>query len=157
MVLNIGGKDYTIEFTIEASLCNKCTEKVTGLMVGLAEAENEDDIKGVVKSIADVPQTTLTMFYAGLLENHSDEIKSMDDAKELVKTYLKEHREDGTGNFYALMELLIEQMGNDDFFSLIGLDKMFQTEETKKQAKVPQDHKKKTTTKKTSTEKVGEK
>lgn len=157
MVLNIGGNDYTIEYSIEASLCNECTEKVTGLMVGLAEAENEDDIKGVVKSIADVPQTTLTMFYAGLLENHSDEIKSMDDAKELVKTYLKEHREDGTGNFYALMELLIEQMGNDDFFSLIGLDKMFQTEETKKQAKVPQDHKKKTTTKKTSTEKVGEK
>lgn len=157
MVLNIGGNDYTFEYSIEASLCNECTEKVTGLMVGLAEAQSEEDIKGVVKSIADVPQTTLTMFYAGLLENHSDEIKSMDDAKELVKTYLKEHREDGTGNFYALMELLIEQMGNDDFFSLIGLDKMFQTEETKKQAKVPQDHKKKTTTKKTSTEKVGEK
>ena len=157
MVLNIGGKDYTIEYSIEASLCNECTEKVTGLMVGLSQAQNEDDIRGVVKSIADVPKTTLTMFYAGLLENHSDEIKSMDDAKELVKTYLKEHREDGTGNFYALMELLIEQMGNDDFFSLIGLDKMFQTEETKKQAKVPQDHKKKTTTKKTSAEKVGEK
>lgn len=157
MVLNIGGKDYTIEYSIEASLCNECTEKVTGLMVGLAEAQSEEDIKGVVKSIADVPRTTLTMFYAGLIENHSDEVQSMEEAKELVKTYLKEHKEDGTGNFYALMELLIEQMGNDDFFNLIGMDKMFQTEEEVKPKKVPQDHKKKTTTKKTSAEKVGEK
>lgn len=157
MVLNIGGKDYTIEYSIEASLCNECTEKVTGLMVNLAEAQSEDDIKGVVKSIADVPKTTLTMFYAGLIENHADEIQSMEEAKELVKTYMKEHKEDGTGNFYALMELLIEQMGNDDFFSLIGLDKMFQTDEETKPKKVPQDHKKKTTTKKTSTVKVGEK
>ena len=157
MVLKIGGNNYTIEFSIEASLCNECTEKVTGLMVNLAEAQSDDDIKGVVKSIADVPQTALTMFYAGLIENHSDEIKSMDDAKQLVRTYFKEHKEDGTGNFYALMELMIEQMGNDDFFNLIGLEKMFQTEEEVKPTKTPQDHKKKTTTKKTSTEKVGEK
>lgn len=158
MVLNIGGKEYTIEFSIEASLCNSCTEKVTNLMVGLSESQNEEDIKGVVKSIADIPSTTLTMFYAGLLENHSDDIQSMDDAKELAKTYLLEHKEDGDGDFYSLMNLMVEQMGNDGFFNLIGLDKMFQTEEEMKNTvKVPQDHKKKSTTKKTSAEKVGEK
>ena len=155
MVLNIGGKDYTIEYSIEASLCNECTEKVTGLMVGLSEAQSEEDIKGVVKSIADVPMTTLTMFYAGLIENHADEVQSMADAKQLVRVYMQEHKEDGTGNFYALMELLIEQMGNDDFFNLIGMDKMFQTEEVKPMKK-PKDHKKKTTNK-TSNAKVGEK
>lgn len=157
MVLNIGGNNYTIEFSIEASLYNSCTEKVTNLMFGLSNAKDEDGIKQVVKSISDIPSTTLTMFYAGLLENHSRDVKSIDDAKELVKTYLKEHKEDGTGNFYALMELLIEQMGNDDFFNLIGLENLFQTEEETKSVKIPQDHKKKTTTKKTSTEKVGEK
>ncbi len=28
-IVNIGGKDYTFEFTMEASLYNECTEKVT--------------------------------------------------------------------------------------------------------------------------------
>lgn len=157
MVLNIGGNDYTIEFTIEASLCGLCTEKVTMLMANLSQAESESDIKGVVKSISDVPSTALALLYGGLLEHHSDEIKTIDDAKSLIRIYLNEHKEDGTGDFYSIMDLMIEQMTNDGFFKLIGVDKMFQTEETKKQAKVPQDHKKKTTTKKTSTAKVGEK
>ena len=47
------------------------------------------------------------------------------------------------------MELLLEDMGNDGFFELIGLDKMFQTEEKKKAPKTPQDHKKKTSIKPT--------
>lgn len=147
MVLNIGGKNYTIEFTIEASLYSACTEKVTTLMVALSKTSSEEDVKGVVSAIADVPQTALTMFYAGLMENHGEEIRSVADAKELIKVYFKERKDDEQGNFYALMELMIEQMGNDDFFKLIGLDKMFQEQsESNKTVKKPQDHKKKATT-----------
>lgn len=149
--LTIGGKDYHIEYTIEASLYNECTEKVTGLMASLGNASNTNEIKEMLSSIADIPQTVLTMFYAGLLEHHGEEgdrtILSKKDAKNLIRQYLLEHKDDDTGNFYGVMELLVEQMGNDGFFELIGLNRlMTQTaEEEKKTRKIPQDHKKKVT------------
>ena len=40
------------------------------------------------------------------------------------------------------MEKLIEEMANDGFFGMIGLDKMFQAEQ-RREPKKPQDHKKK--------------
>ena len=146
LVLNIGNKDYKIEFTIEASLCNECTEKVTNLMMNIAEASGKKAVREVVSSMTDVPQTTMTMFYAGLLEYHGEDgdgtVVNKDDAKKLLKKYFAEHKEDGTGNFYSLMELLIEQMGNDGFFKQIGLEQMFTQA---KEVKTPQDHKKKAT------------
>ena len=151
-VLNIGGNDYTFEFTIEASLYSECTEKVTGLMVGagFSQEENEDtkeQVKGMLSTMSDIPTVAMTMFYAGLLEHHSDTVKSLKDAKALVKQYLSEHKDDDKGNFYAIMQEMMECMADDDFFKLIGLDKMFQPTDEKKVVKIPQDHKKKTTTK----------
>lgn len=142
--LKIGNKEYKIEFTIEASLYNECTEKVTNFMMSIGEAENKNDLKGVISSMADIPQTALTLFYAGLLEHHGEEgdgtVLSKSDAKKLIKQYISEHSEDETGNFYGVMGLLIEQMGNDGFFELIGLGALMNpTKEPKK----PQDHKKK--------------
>lgn len=146
MTLNIGNKEYKIEFTIEASLCNECTEQVTNLMMSVADASEKQEIKSVVKSMVNIPNTALTMLYAGLLEHHGDEIATIEDAKCLIKEYFAEHKEDGKGNFYALMELLMEQMGNDGFFRQIGLEQMAeQAEEQVKEAKMPQDHKKKAT------------
>lgn len=156
MVLNIKGKDYTFEFTIEASLYNKCTESIAGLFADLSIAQEEQDIKKTISSLGNLPQTTLTMFYAGLMEYHSDEITSIDDAKNLLRDYFKEHKEDGKGNFYEVMQLMLEQMENDGFFEQIGLTQMLTEENQVKEVKKPQDHKKKTTTKKTQTE-VGEK
>lgn len=148
-VLNIGGVDYTFEFTIEASLYSECTEKVTGLMAnaGMAQAEEGnamEQVKGMLSTMADIPTVAMTMFYAGLMEHHSDTVRSLKDAKVLVKKYLAEHKDDDKGNFYAIMQDMMECMADDDFFKLIGLDKMFQTE-SKKVTKMPQDHKKKTT------------
>lgn len=150
--LNIGGKEYKIEFTMEASLCNDCTEKVTGLMLKIAEADDKKAIKDMISTMSDIPQTSLTMFYAGLLEHHGPDgdgsVKSLKDAKALIKQYFNEHAEDGTGNFYDVLQILIEQMGEDGFFKQIGLEQMMnQTEEpkAKKEPKTPQDHKKKTT------------
>lgn len=159
-VINIGGKDYTIEFTIEASLYSECTEKVMGLMLSIADAGEKDELSAIAPSMSDIPQTTLTMFYAGLLEHHGEEgdgtVLTKKDAKKLIKQYLDEHKEDETGNFYGLMELMIEIMTDDDFFNQIGLKQLFQETQTEKEVKTPQDHKKKTTTTRKST-KAGEK
>lgn len=140
--LKIGNKVYKVEYTIEASLCNECTEKVTNLMTGFAVAETEDAKKQFISTIADIPQTTLSMFYAGLLEHHGEDadksVCSKDDAKKLLKQYLSENK----SSFYELMEVLIEEMGEDGFFDLIGLTKMMEKVQTK-EPKKPQDHKKK--------------
>lgn len=140
--LKIGNKVYKVEYTIEASLCNECTEKVTNLMTGFAVAETEDAKKQFISTIADIPQTTLSMFFAGLLEHHGEDadksVCNKDDAKKLLKQYLSENK----SSFYELMEVLIEEMGEDGFFDLIGLTKMMEKAQAK-EPKKPQDHKKK--------------
>ena len=155
-VITIGGIDYTFEFSIEASLYSEVTEKVTSLMVGagLSQTEEEDSkeqVKEMLATMSDIPTVAMTMFYAGLIEHHGSlgdgRVKSIKDAKALVKTYLAEHKDDDKGNFYAIMQEMMECMADDDFFKLIGLDKMFQPTDEKKVAKIPQDHKKKATTK----------
>ena len=61
------------------------------------------------------------------------------------KNFIEEHKDDEDGNFYGIMTLCIEKMGEDNFFDLIGLNKMLGIEpEQKKEPKKPQDHKKKT-------------
>lgn len=145
--LTIGKEEYTIEFSIEASLHKDCTEKVTCLMAGVAEAQSKENIKALISSMADIPQTTLHMLHAGLLEHRED--WSIKDTKNLIKQYLIERKGQEDGNYYSLMEYLIEIMAEDGFFEMIGLDKMFQPEE--KEQKKSQDHKKK------SNEKVIEK
>lgn len=145
--INIGGKDYKIEFTIEASLYNECTTKVTDLMLSLGEAESRENVKDMISTLSDIPQTTLTMFYAGLLEHHGEDgdksVLSKKDAKKLIKTYFDEHKEDETGNFYGVMQLMIECMADDDFFKQIGLTQI--TQQSENVPKTPQDHKRKTT------------
>lgn len=140
--IEINGRDYIIEYSIEASLYKECTEKITNLMTGLAVADNKSDIKELISNIADIPQATLHMFHAGLLEHHELELV---ESKKLLAQYLKENKGSENGNFYSLMGVLIEEMGNDGFFEMIGLDKMFQTTPKKKTPKAPQDHKKKIT------------
>lgn len=150
-ILEINGKEYKLEFTIEASLYKDCTEKVTGFMSNVASTEDGEDNKGKIKDListmSDIPQTTLTMFYAGLMEHHGEDgdqtVMSLHDAKKLIKQYFKEHQEDETGNFYGVMQILLEQMGEDGFFKQIGLEQI--AEQTTKEVKTPQDHKRKLT------------
>ena len=101
-------------------------------------------VKNIIKGMSSIPQTTLHMFYAGLLEHHgtgSDgdgTVTSIDDAKTLLKQHISENKT----NFYAVMEMIMGQMAEDGFLDLIGLNEMLQTEEEepKKTPKVPQDH-----------------
>ena len=164
--ITIDGKEYTIEFSIEATLYNECTESVMAFFIAPqaieSQVENsteeneatrfENGIKRSISEMADVPQKALTLFYAGLLEHHGTDsgdgsVKSVKDAKKLLVTYMRENE---NVNLYDVLTDMINEMGNDNFFDKSGLSKMMENmnkeaEKQTKQLKQPQDHKKKTT------------
>ncbi len=160
MVIKVGNTEYTIEFSFEASLYGECTEKVISFMSAIPESGSAEEIKQFLTSLSDIPSTTLTMFYGGLMEHHGEDgdgtVLSKKDAKAVLRAYLEENKDNEDGTFYSVMEKMIEQMGEDGFFDRIGLTKILSAEAPKK-PKMPQDHKKKTTTKKASVSVVGEK
>lgn len=149
-ILNIGGQDYKLEFSVEASLYADCVSGLTSLMTDIEIAGEESNVKKLLSGISNIPQTALIMFYAGLMEAHGThpdgdgKVPNINVAKKLIAQYIKEHKEEESGNFYGVMLMCIEQMGEDGFFNLIGLlpimEKM--TEPVKKPRKSPQDHKK---------------
>lgn len=133
--ITINKQDYKFEFTIEASLYPECTETIMSSFVsaGMAQnlAEKEDGRSAVdelLKTMANIPQKTLTLFYSGLLENHN---LSKEEAKELLKEYLKESGKSFTDVLQEMMSILDE----DNFFDLIGLNKMFQPNEESRPGK----------------------
>lgn len=127
--IKIGEKEYKFEFTIEASLFNECTEKLTTFMANIGEAQDKAELKQMITSISDIPQTALTMFYAGLLEHHGEDgdgtVLTKKDAKRLIKQYFAENKDTGNDDFYSVLTLMIECMGDDGFFKRVGLEKMF--------------------------------
>lgn len=159
--ITIGGQEYTIEFSLEATLYNECTEKVMDMITSAsvarakidnkeinAEEKTEIALKTIVTSAADIPNRALILFYAGLLEHHGTEsgdgsIKSKKDAKKLMKEYIDEH--EGM-NLYDVMSEMMEEIMNDHFFEQIGADKMMENANKQiqnHQVKTPQDHKRK--------------
>lgn len=132
LVIEIGKKEYTIEFSIEASLCDECVSKLTNfLFAGTGRNDNANIIEAVLSTMTDMPSVALSLFYAGLLENHGKDgdglVKTKADAKKLMKQYFIEHKEDGEGTYYSLFQLLLGQMGADGFFDLIGLNQMIES------------------------------
>ena len=145
-ILPIGGKEYKLEYTVEASLYDDCIEKLItflGNTVGSAaelnipenatqeesEAVRQRFVKQSIAGISNLPATALSVFYAGLLEH-------------LVKQYFNDHIEDGTDTFYDIILICLEQMGEDGFFKRTGLEKLVTQSPKKRPVKTPQDHKK---------------
>ena len=132
--ITIGGKEYTFKFSVAASLYDDCTKSILDGFVTAGKLESsaknndvDSTIESVVDTFANVPQKAITMFYAGLMEYHGDEIKSMKDARELVGEYLEENKDDNgewTISFYDVLTEMMEIMADDNFFGLIGLEKM---------------------------------
>lgn len=160
--IKIGDKKYTIEFSIEATLYNECTEKILDLIAtaGITQNKLEDEnveaeekaesaVNVFVKSTADIPQKALALFYGGLIEHHGTEsgdksVKSKQDAKILMLQYMKENGK----TLFDIMNEMLEEVQKDNFFDLIGVEKVAEraqesVKEIQKQMKVPQDHKKK--------------
>lgn len=157
--ITIGQKEYTLEFSIDATLYNECTEKVMDLMVsaGIAQAEAEDDklsekekitvmANAFTTTVADIGNRALTLFYAGLLEHHGasgdNTVTSKQDAKRLIAQYINEN---AGLSLYDIVNEMVEEMGKDHFFEKIGVEKMVSNanQTVEKQIKTPQDHKKK--------------
>lgn len=146
--LKIAGKNYRIEYSVEAALYGDCTEKIAGFFMGGATAKNKDAIKSFVEKIADLPRLALGMFYAGLLEHHGENgdktVLSESDAKFLLTKLIKENKGGELGNFYGVLGALMGQMGEDGFFDMIGLAQITENlNQTIKAPKAPQDRKKK--------------
>ena len=146
--LTIGGKEYHLEYSIEATLYSDSVSSIAGMLTDPAIAEKEHDVKMLLSGMSNVPQTALTIFYAGLMEAHGThpngdgQVPDIQTAKGLIAEFMREHKEDEYGNFYGVMQMCIEQMGEDGFFDLVGLNAMTEGMKKKKPRKVPQDHKK---------------
>lgn len=145
--MKIGNENYKVEYSIEASLCDECVEKVTGFLCSVSNAEGKSAIRNFIDTLSDLPGTVLSLFYAGLLEHHGEDgdgaITSKNDAKKLLKLYMKENKDKEDGNYYSLLTVFIEQMEKDGFFKLIGLASMTkEVAEPQKMPKTPMDHQK---------------
>lgn len=140
--ITIGGKEYTIKFSVAASLYSDCTKTILDGFVNAGKVEASKDINYALDELLDtmsnLPQKTLTLFYAGLLEYHGrrgdKSVMSMDDAEDLITDYLSEAK--GTKSFSDIFSELMETMVEDNFFDLIGLNKMIEeTTEPKKRGR----------------------
>lgn len=151
--ITINNKDYTIEFSIEATMYNECIEDIMDMIIAAGKMQDnvgnikEDDEKSVSNiidtfknSVAEIPKRALNMFYGGLLEHHGSNgdrtVNSVADAKVLLATYVKE----SNLSLYEVLNDMVEQMAEDHFFDMIGVEKMLNDATPKK---VPQDHKRK--------------
>lgn len=143
--LTINGKEYTFKFSIEASLYNECTEAMMNMFLSFGEAQGEAEVASSIAkedtqsamehlrnamrktftSMSNIAQTALTLLYAGLLEEHSDTVRSKDDAKVILKDLVAENNY----NLYDVVNLMLEIMGEDHFFDLTGLSKLMNEEE----------------------------
>lgn len=157
--IQIGNEQYTLEYGFEAAenkavvqrMFNALSMSYIGKRLDL-EGENSKVemaaamIDGTADLISDMPFICKDAFYAGLLEHH--EI-SAEESKELMKQYMKENKL----SFKGLYEQIKETMEDDGFFDLTGLTEMVEEmnkedepeEKPEKVVKMPQDHKKKST------------
>lgn len=142
--ITINKKEYTFEYSIEASLYNECTKSVMdmfikgGFIQGEAEQGDTDGaMNNIIQSIADIPERALTLFYAGLLEHHGSEgdgsVLSKSDAKKILADFLKEKKK----SFRDVLGEMIELMVKDNFFDLIGLTEIAKETEKELENEIP--------------------
>lgn len=145
-VLKIGNKEYKFEYSLEASLYDQGIESLLDFLSNTAGAANMDKVTdgmdtgdkkeavGIImdklkNTITNIPRTAITLFYMGLLEHHGEDgdctVTSFGDAKRLAKQYYIDHEEEGTDTPVDLINLCLEQMGEDGFFKRTGLEKVF--------------------------------
>lgn len=149
--ITINGKDLKLEFTYEAAECKELIQKMFGVVSGAYILKNGNKGKvaaiydGAAEMVGEIPLICKTAFYAGLLENNP---ATEDEAKELMKAYMKENKLSYAGLYKEIKQC----MEDDGFFELSGLNEMLRdmNEEAVAQAeqnqpKTPQDHQKKST------------
>lgn len=136
MKLKVNEKEYTVTYRFKAMYDS---DFITDMFKTFENMDSNDDNDGI-KLFAELAPKTTNILLVGLQEEHSEEFKTFDDAKDLICNYFKENEDNQDVNMLGLYTELIKTMSEDGFLERIGLV------EKKKQAKTPQDHKKKTTT-----------
>lgn len=146
--ITVNGNDYKLEFSFEAAEKKDFVALMfrlasgAALLDGAEDMENptaKDMINGTVNMVADIPHICRIGFFTGLLENNP---LPEAEAKALMKSYMKEN-EIGYAELYDEIRKCME---DDGFFKLSGINKMLeQMQENQNQAKIPKDHKKKST------------
>ena len=155
--LMIGGKEYTIEYTFAAAEHKDTVQKIFNIVSGAyfvrrmgTETLATASIGATSEMVADIPNIVKTCFYSGLFENHK---VTEEEAYELMKQYMKENKY----SYKKLFDDIKKCMEEDGFFDLSGLTEMMKEmgeniqknlEQATKEPKKPQDHKKKSTSKK---------
>ena len=136
MQLKVNEKEYTVTYKFKAMYDS---DFITDMFKTFENMASNDDNDGI-KLFAELAPKTTNILLVGLQEEHSEEFKTFDDAKDLICNYFKENEDNQDINMLGLYTELINTMSEDGFLERIGLvDK-------KKEVKTPQDHKKKTTT-----------
>lgn len=136
MQLKVNEKEYTVTYKFKAMYDS---DFITDMFKTFENMASNDDNDGI-KLFAELAPKTTNILLVGLQEEHSEEFKTFDDAKDLICNYFKENEDNQDVNMLGLYTELINTMSEDGFLERIGLvDK-------KKEVKTPQDHKKKTTT-----------
>lgn len=135
-IITIGGKDYKLEYSIQASLCEDFVENLTKYIMEFSGLVAKYDNKGqviktkddalnistnaikdmMVANTTQLPKLVMTGFYAGLTE-HQPNI-SKQEALDLYKAYLTEWRKTPTD----VLSEIINKVNEDNFFAMIGLD-----------------------------------
>lgn len=156
--IQIGNEQYTLEFGFEAAenkavvqrMFNALSMSYIGKRLDLDGENSKVEIAaamidGTAELVSDMPHICKDAFYAGLLEHHKG--ITVEKSKDLMKQYMKEKKM----SFKGLYEEIRETMEDDGFFDLTGLTEMVaemngpEEEEKQKTPKIPQDHKKKST------------
>lgn len=166
MIIKVNNKEYKIEYTFEAAHNKKCVDTCwnqftgAGMMRNAALNELEDSdatnkvmtLDSIIGFMSDIPETVITLLYAGLLEYHgpdSDDpvINTGRDARNLYKQFCKENPDSELASDMEMFNAIKVQMEEDGFFKRIGLEsfmeQMRQAELQEDLKKAPQDHKKK--------------
>lgn len=136
MKLKVNEKEYTVTYRFKAMYDS---DFITDMFKTFENMASNNDNNGI-KLFAELAPKTTNILLVGLQEEHSEEFKTFDDAKDLICNYFKENEDNQDINMLGLYTELIKTMSEDGFLERIGLGKK------KKQVKTPQDHKKKTTT-----------
>lgn len=152
----VGEKEYTLEFTFAAAEHKDTVQKMFNVLSGVYliggmgsanEKSSAKDmamvamLKGTADMVSDIPHIVKTCFYSGLLEQNP---MSENEADDLRKKYMAENKI----SYKKLFDDIKKCMEDDGFFALSGLTEMMEEMNlsvTKAIKKIPQDHKKKST------------
>ena len=150
--ITVDGKEYKLEFGFDAVEVGDLVQKMFEVKSGIYIARSAQDgnniavamLDGTSEMLATIPKICVLAIYAGCLEHNP---VSMDEAKALLKKYMKQEKKSCTDVYN---EVLMPCMEDDGFFVMSGIEKMIDTinhemenaEQEQTPKEVPQDHKK---------------